>query len=77
MISTREINSSSEFFDAVRRRLTFNHQRVQNMTLELLEFVVVVSLGEFVAQDLTKPEFLKALFTNYSTTFYAEVPLSD
>ncbi len=47
------------------------------MTLELLEFVVVVSLSEFVDQDLTKPEFLKALFNNYSTTFYAEVPLSD
>jgi hypothetical protein len=43
------------------------------MSLELLEFVVVVSLSDFVGQDLLKQEFIKALTTLFANSLYAEV----
>jgi len=43
------------------------------MSLELLEFVVVVSLSDFVGQDLMKPEFAKSLVTLFANSLYAEV----
>ena len=62
-----------EFMDGVRRRLHVNHQRVQLMTLELVEYTISVSINKEVFNELDQPSFLKLIYGNMINSLFSEV----
>ena len=59
--------------DCIKKRLHTNHQRVQLMSLELLEYLVSVSSNQEVLNELETDSFLKIMLSLAANSMFFEV----
>ena len=58
-----------DFFQTIRKRLQINHQRIQNMSLELIEFISVTFVNKKLVKELSRKNFQKILLEIYQNSY--------
>ena len=65
--------SLHEFLDIIQKRLLTNHQRVQLMSFELLEYLVSVSSNQEVLKEFESYKMLKLVSSIVTNSMFSEV----